>query len=172
MFPNLSFANHNLEAERYFPFLPQTSIQNHHPRPLAGEGEGDTESKLLKKVSVAFALNLLILACIHASAGAANSLPGKWQIRASMPSARTEVAAAELGGKIFVMGGLEKHGDRVEQYDPVNDTWRRRAALPRPLHHFGAAAVNGKIYIIGGYISGVGSVNTVYQYDPATDRWH
>jgi len=89
-------------------------------------------------------------------------LPGTWQKRAPMPSARTEVAAVELGGKIYVMGGYEKGGDLVEEYDPKNDTWRTRAPLPKALHHIGAAAVNGKIDVIGGYISGVGPVATVY----------
>jgi N-acetylneuraminic acid mutarotase len=85
---------------------------------------------------------------------------------------RSEVAAAELNGKIYLMGGYVKHGDLLEEYDPVKDRWRRRASLPKPLHHIGAAAVNGKIYLIGGYITGVGSVATVYEYDPVVDRWN
>src|SRR5688572_14435964 len=97
--------------------------------------------------------------------------PGKWQIRAAMPSARTEVAAVELGGKIYVMGGYDKGGQLVEEYDPARDSWRQRAPLPKPLHHVGAAAANGKIYLLGGYISGLGPVNTVYEYDPAADQW-
>ena len=44
--------------------------------------------------------------------------PGVWQQRAPMPSARTEVAAVQLDGKIYVMGGYEKGGDLVEEYDP------------------------------------------------------
>ena len=95
----------------------------------------------------------------------------KWEIRAPLPSARTEVAAAELGGKIYLMGGYEKNGDLLEEYDPARDSWHRRASLLRPLHHLGAASVGGKIYVIGGYISGEGPVNTVYEYDPATDQW-
>src|SRR5918993_3097016 len=84
---------------------------------------------------------------------AAEQLRGKWQIRTPMPSVRTEVAAVELGGKIYVVGGYQKNGDLVEEYDPAQDSWRRRASLPRPLHHAGATAVRGKIYVIGGEIS-------------------
>ena len=83
---------------------------------------------------------------------AAAQLPGKWQARASTPVPRSEVAAVELNGKIYLMGGYVKNGDLLEEYDPANDSWRRRASLPKPLHHSGAAAVNGKIYLIGGYI--------------------
>ena len=53
-------------------------------------------------------------------------LPGKWNIRAPLQTARTEVAAAELGGKIYLIGGYEKNGDLVEEYDPAKDSWRRR----------------------------------------------
>jgi len=112
----------------------------------------------------------LLSQLLRLSAGDAAQLPGTWQKRTPMPSARTEVAAAELGGKIYVMGGYEKGGDLVEEYDPKNDTWRTRAPLPKALHHIGAAAVNGKIYVIGGYLSGVGPVATVYEYDAAADR--
>src|SRR6266581_5098802 len=92
---------------------------------------------------------LFIALSFHSFASAAAQPRGKWEIRAPLPSARTEVAAAELGGKIYVMGGYEKGGDLVEEYDPKNDTWRTRAPLPKALHHIGAAAVNGKIYVIG-----------------------
>src|SRR4030095_7438848 len=114
---------------------------------------------------------LLIALSFHSFAGAAARPRGKWEIRAPLPSARTEVAATELGGKIYVMGGYEKHGDLLEEYDPAKDTWRRRASLPRPLHHAGSASLGGKIYVIGGYISGEGPVSTVYEYDPAADQW-
>ena len=88
-----------------------------------------------------------------------------------MPTARTEVAAAALDGKIYVIGGYQKGAGLVEEYDPEKNSWRRRAALPKALHHVGAAAVNGRIYVIGGFISGVGPVDTVYEYDPGADRW-
>jgi hypothetical protein len=89
-----------------------------------------------------------------------------------MPSARTEVAAVELGGKIYVIGGYEKGGNLIEEYDPGTDRWRGRAPLPKPLHHTGAAVVSGKIYVIGGYVSGTGSVDSVYEYDAVADRWN
>src|SRR5581483_11059689 len=96
--------------------------------------------------------------------------PGAWQKRAPVPTARTEVAAAALDGKIYVIGGYQKGAGRVEEYDPAKNSWRPRAALPAALHHAGAAAVNGKLYVVGGFISGKGAVDTVYEYDPAAAR--
>src|SRR5262245_40339889 len=49
---------------------------------------------------------------------------GRWTIGTLMPSARTEVAVAEVGGKIYVVGGFG--GEReLEVYDPAADRWSR-----------------------------------------------
>jgi N-acetylneuraminic acid mutarotase len=113
-------------------------------------------------------ISMAFLPLFNASA---TQLPGRWQSRAPTPTPRSEVAAVQLNGKIYLMGGYVQHGDLLEEYDPAKNSWRRRAPLPKPLHHLGGAAANGKIYLIGGYITGVGSVRTVYEYDPAADRW-
>src|SRR5262245_12930074 len=49
---------------------------------------------------------------------------GRWIISTPMPSSRTEVAVAEVGGKIYVVGGFG--GEReLEVYDPGADRWSR-----------------------------------------------
>ena len=115
--------------------------------------------------------SLLFVASIAWPVVATGQDRGKWTIRASLPSPRTEVAAAQLQGKIFVVGGLGRSGNLFEEFDPGKSTWRRRASLPRPLHHVGTGAIGGKIYVIGGYLSGRGPVDTVYAYDPSADKW-
>jgi hypothetical protein len=76
---------------------------------------------------------------------------GRWLTKAAIPTARSEVAVAEVNGKIYVLGGFAPQGQSVnEEYDPATDRWRSRAALPRPLNHAGTAGLNGKLYLIGG----------------------
>src|SRR5262245_37461318 len=49
---------------------------------------------------------------------------GRWIISTPVPSSRTEVAVAEVGGKIYVVGGFG--GEReLEVYDPGADRWSR-----------------------------------------------
>ena len=110
---------------------------------------------------------------------------GAWRTAAPMPSKRTEVAAATLDGKIYVVGGFEKPSlgnvlnfaitPSVEVYDPVTDRWASKASLPVGLHHVGIGVVGGRFYVIGGYTKSAFSVwnpvATVYAYDPATDSW-
>lgn len=102
-----------------------------------------------------------------------------------MPTKRTEVAAAALDGKIYVVGGFEKPSlgnvmnfaitPSVEVYDSTTDRWVHKAPLPVGLHHVGIGVVGGRLYIIGGYTkSGFtvwSPVATVYAYDPTMDSW-
>jgi N-acetylneuraminic acid mutarotase len=98
---------------------------------------------------------------------------------------RTEVAAATVGGKIYVIGGFEEPSfsnflhfaitPSVEEYDPARDRWTVKAPMPVGLHHVGIGVAAGRLYIIGGYkqsgLSVWDPVATVYAYDPATDAW-
>jgi len=121
----------------------------------------------MTRTSLALLVAILTLA---AARGADAQSGGRWSVKTPMPTPRTEVAAAAVGAKIYVIGGFGRGGDLVEEYDTAGGRWRRLANLPRALHHIGAAGVGGKIYVIGGYSSGA-SMNTVYEYDPAANRW-
>ncbi|MDH4086573.1 MAG: hypothetical protein OEV27_02000 [Nitrospira sp.] len=110
---------------------------------------------------------------------------GSWRTAAPTPTKRTEVAAAALDGKIYVVGGFEKPSlgnmmnfaitPSVEMYDPPIDRWIAKAPLPVGLHHVGIGVVGGRLYVIGGYTQSAFSVwnpvATVYVYDPAQDSW-
>jgi hypothetical protein len=70
-----------------------------------------------------------------------------------MPSARTEVAVAQVCGKIMWSAGSE-----------ASASWRSTiprssasaaASQFRALRDAGAVGLNGKLYIIGGYVNGL-----------------
>src|SRR5439155_14766199 len=95
---------------------------------------------------------------------------GRWTTGATMPSSRTEVAVAEVNGKIYVVGGFG--GEReLEIYDPPADRWSRGAAIPHALHHAAAVGLAGKLYVVGGFVEGWTPTDGVHEYDPANDRW-
>ncbi|MCH7915782.1 MAG: galactose oxidase, partial [Deltaproteobacteria bacterium] len=72
--------------------------------------------------------------------------------RASMPTARSGIAAAALGGRIFVFGGESVSGtfNQTESYDPATDRWETLTPMPTPRHGLGAAVLGGNIYVISG----------------------
>jgi N-acetylneuraminic acid mutarotase len=110
---------------------------------------------------------------------------GSWRTAVPAPTKRTEVAAAALNDKIYVVGGFEEPGlgnilnfaitPSLEEYDPSTDRWTSRASMPVGLHHAGIGVSGGKLYVIGGYkqagLSVWQPVATVYAYDPATNAW-
>ncbi|TEB06805.1 Intracellular serine protease [Pelotomaculum schinkii] len=110
---------------------------------------------------------------IYQTAGEYSLYSGEiWNIKASMPTPRFRLAAAEVNGKIYAIGGEGSSGylNTVEEYDPATNTWTTKASMPTPRDGLAAAAVNGKIYAIGGGNYN-GKLNTVEEYDPATNTW-
>ncbi len=103
-----------------------------------------------------------------------------WSLLAPLPTTNSEIAVAELSGKIYVIGGYpadRKTVPTVQMYDSATNRWEIVAPLPVPLNHLMAASANGKIYAIGGQTSETsdpvkaGFVDAVYEYDPAANRW-
>lgn len=100
-----------------------------------------------------------------------------WHVKTSMPTARLGLAAAEVNGVIYAIGGYPDNGTpalaTVEAYDPMTDTWVSRAAMPTARRWLSAAAVNGIIYVIGGRNAPVATagLTTVEAYDPLTNTW-
>ncbi|MGH9786125.1 MAG: Kelch repeat-containing protein [Terriglobia bacterium] len=101
---------------------------------------------------------------------------GVWETRAPFPLEATEVAAAAIGDKVYVLGGLTTAGstNRLFIYDAFTDTWKEGAPLPVAggVDHANVAALDGKIYFLGGIriLSGFTTGET-YEYDPASNTW-
>lgn len=140
---------------------------------------------------------------VQPQAGGPNQLPvssaweydpgeDSWKALAPMPTARMAAAAAEVDGKIYVVGGASVHpgaklvslGPRVphrslntnEVYDPATNKWQTRMPMPTPRNHAAVGVVEGKIYVIGGrlasaYVSAGSNADVVEVYDPAADTW-
>ncbi|HZT05747.1 MAG TPA: kelch repeat-containing protein [Chloroflexota bacterium] len=98
-----------------------------------------------------------------------------WVDLAQQRVPRQEMAVAELGGRIYAIGGFNPDGssaNTVEAYDPATDSWATVAPLPIALNHPAAATVGDHVYVIGGHPDqGAEAVDTVYAYDAGADRW-
>lgn len=110
---------------------------------------------------------------------------GGWRQAAPAPTARTEVSAAVVDGRIYLIGGFAplrfgnllrlSVSDTVEVYDPGRDLWRRSVSLPVPLHHAAAVSMGRRLFVIGGFKPGLTSVwnpvATVFEYLVDEGRW-
>jgi len=86
----------------------------------------------------------------------------RWTVKNPLGLARSGVATAVLGSKLYVMGGLRydpianelQELDVTIVYDPVTNLWTRRASMPSPRIYMAGTTVllNGKprIEVVGG----------------------
>jgi N-acetylneuraminic acid mutarotase len=95
---------------------------------------------------------------------------------AQSPFKRSEVGAARIGDRIYLVGGLLASGrttGRMAAYDISEDEWQVLSPVPRPVNHPGATAMSGKLYVLGGQRGGDRARSrALWRYVPKADRWH
>jgi N-acetylneuraminic acid mutarotase len=103
-----------------------------------------------------------------------NPATDSWENRAPMPTARAELQANEVNGKIYLIGGTLPSGNvsnATEVYSSSSDSWSTTAPIPTAVGLYASAVVDNKIYIEGGGQSGpsIGDLNQIY--NPETNVW-
>lgn len=104
-----------------------------------------------------------------------------WSTGAPPPVAVHHVAAAALGGRLYIAGG-RVDGERATadflSYDPAADRWARLPDLPQgAIASAGVVAAGGRIVVLGGddevgWEDGGGSVSAAaWAFDPGSRRW-
>jgi hypothetical protein len=76
-----------------------------------------------------------------------------WRRSPSVPTPRTEVAAAVANGEAVVVGGFLADGSttgRAEAYSPRTNRWRRLPDLPAGVNHAASGAWRGRMIVAGG----------------------
>jgi N-acetylneuraminic acid mutarotase len=115
-----------------------------------------------------------------------------WKSLAPVPGKRGSALAAEVGGKIYLIGGattVEGSKDPFftffgpaqvlstnDVYDPATNKWESRRPMAVPRNHAFGGAVNGKIYVIGGrtghaFILSATNTDVVEEYNPVSNMW-
>lgn len=103
-----------------------------------------------------------------------------WKVMAPAPAGEEEVYGTEVGGKIYVMGGIKplwRPLGFLLEYDPQANKWVTKQTMPPLIHHVGVASLGGKLYLIGGFAypeegpPAWTPVADAWEYDPKTDSW-
>src|SRR4029077_8264353 len=115
-----------------------------------------------------------------------------WKSLPPLPGKRGSAVAAEVSGKIYVIGGAttvdgskdpfftffgpSKVLATNDVYDPATNKWQSREPMSVARNHAFGAAVEGKIYVIGGrtghgFILSATNTDVVEAYDPAFKTW-
>jgi N-acetylneuraminic acid mutarotase len=115
-----------------------------------------------------------------------------WKSLPPLPGKRGSAVAAEVGGKIYVIGGATTVAGSKDPffaffgpslvlgtndvYDPATNKWESRKPMSVPRNHAFGGVVNGKIYVIGGrtghgFILSATNTDVVEEYNPINDSW-
>jgi N-acetylneuraminic acid mutarotase len=166
-------------------FMRTQSLASSIPTRLGRQCGGPQSASRTFACVTVLLIGLTLIVPFSVAAEETPSPRGMWRSMAPAPTARTEVAAAAVGEKVYVIGGFREPSignikdlaitPLVEEYDSVTEHWTTRAPLPVGLHHVGIGVVDKRVYVIGGFKQSLMSVwkpvATVYVYDPAQDAW-
>jgi N-acetylneuraminic acid mutarotase len=98
-----------------------------------------------------------------------------WTYRADMLVERKAHAMGVLNGKIYVLGGMDKHHhilNSVESYQPETDRWSDVTSMRKHRCYYGAAVLKNRIYAVGGRTDKEKFITaSVECYDFLLDRW-
>ena len=121
-----------------------------------------------------------------------NPATDSWKPLAPLPGKRGSATAAEVNGKIYIIGGattMEGSKDPFftafgpakvlatnDVYDPATNKWESRNPMSVPRNHAFGGVVNGKVYVIGGrtgqaFILSATNTDVVEEYNPASNTW-
>lgn len=99
-----------------------------------------------------------------------------WSREASLKVPRGFAAAAKLGGRIYITGGLDDTTEYnvCESYDPAlyaagQDPWRTLSPMSQGRAGHGMVAIEGYLYVVGGGWDSYLAYNE--RYDPVHDVW-
>ena len=105
---------------------------------------------------------------------AAAPAQAEWRQGTPLPTAVPNAAAAEMGGKLYVMSGKVGQGLRsfFEQYDIRGDGWRPLTPIPADLSHFAISAGTGRVFVSGGRENNGARLSAaLWMYAPDTAIW-
>lgn len=121
------------------------------------------------------ALAVASLAAAYAGATVRAEGTGTWSVAPALPTPRSELAAAALGGRLYVAGGIGRFGstNAFEGLDLASGQWESLPPLPRALNHPAAAALQGKVWISGGYRNLLmrADVSQTWYFEAAASAW-
>jgi hypothetical protein len=119
---------------------------------------------------------------------AADAWQKHWEELPEMFFGTHDVFGAELGGKLYIPGGMASHGlparftyfAEMFVFDASANAWSMTAPMTKPLCYSGVAVLDGKAWVVGGGENQESdpnrnqkrvAVDLVHIFDPATGLW-
>ncbi|HTZ69975.1 MAG TPA: kelch repeat-containing protein [Acetobacteraceae bacterium] len=120
------------------------------------------------------ATGAIVVAAALPFAGTAAAARDSWSSGTPLPNPVTWSAAAVVGNRIYVVGGINAASATIsgtEVYDPATKSWAVGVPLPVPLWGTAAATLKGNLYVFGGYESSGTVSSATYELQPNAKKW-
>lgn len=97
----------------------------------------------------------------------------RWRARAPLPSARSRLALASDGQKLYAIGGETMQGvtAALDIYDPQSNGWLSGPDKPTAVANVAAVLLGDRIYVPGGSTPTGGVTNVLEVYDIPAATW-
>ncbi len=75
-----------------------------------------------------------------------------WFNKPALPLAKSHLAVAAMGDKLYVTGGKDLLGasSSIDVYDPAGEAWSEEFQMSSARQCHGAVSIHGKLYVLGG----------------------
>ena len=140
------------------------------------------------RIFIAAAVIAALVAVLIVAVGGGEEGPGapaergtataSWGTLEPSPLTRTEVGAARIDGRIYVLGGYLPDGTttgRMAVYDISDGEWEEGPTLPAAVNHPGVAALGGDLYALGGNLEADAGQEPksrrLFRYHPREEEW-
>ena len=96
----------------------------------------------------------------------------QWSSAQALPTGVTKGTAITVAGKIYLLGGQNQYGDKLNQvleYNPELNSWSQKANMQYARHGLKAVYFDGRIWAIGG--RNLSTLNVVESFDLQSNSW-
>jgi DNA-binding CsgD family transcriptional regulator len=154
----------------------QTTAVEVPPRPLAGVRQASVAAVVVIFMVLVGVGIMLTRQQANKATNTSQAIPtpeSRWQVLASLPTARGGLAVTAYENQVYAIGGDTVQGvtGLVERFDPATDSWVELSRKPVPVTDVNAAVIGGKIYVPGGRTSSDAATDALEIYDPRQDTW-
>ncbi|NNF39531.1 MAG: hypothetical protein HKN71_12740 [Gemmatimonadetes bacterium] len=98
---------------------------------------------------------------------------GEWRVGPTLPEPLAHVATAQVGGRLYALGGLADGTAVSSVYSiaPGEPAWTSHTPLPGPRSHAAAGSDGRRVFVFGGRDEAGAVTDDVQVYDPIEQRW-
>ncbi|KAI7846245.1 hypothetical protein COHA_000225 [Chlorella ohadii] len=101
-----------------------------------------------------------------------NTYTGQWKQGVPRPYAGHHIAAEVINNRLYLFGGLNAGGNKIQIYDLATDSWSFGHDLPYAVGSAATAHIGAYVYLCGGILQSIDdTTDACIRYNTVTNKW-